>query len=95
MKEFTMFPDGAAVMARFANASISRELHNLDETWLRCIARLLNNAMKYIMMLCSKDDVLLTVLHDFNSLKRIIKGVNRAKWNHLQPDGFKMKQECG
>ena len=93
MKEFTMVTDGTAAMGRVANASISRELHNPDETWMRCIAHVLNNAIKSVMTLCSKDDVLLTVLQDFNSLKRIIEDANRAEWNHLLPDGFKMKQE--
>ena len=49
--------------------------------------------MKSFMTLRSKDHLLLTVMQDFNSLKRIIKDANSAEWNHLLPDGFKMKQE--
>ena len=81
-------------MGRVPNAPIIREIHNPDEKWLRCIAHLLNNGMKSAMTLCSKCDVLLTILLDFNSLKRIIEDVNRAERKHLLPDGSKMKQEC-
>ncbi len=34
---FTIVTDGAAVMAKVANASVSRGIHTSDETWMRCM----------------------------------------------------------
>ena len=45
-KQFTLVNDGAAVMARLAGSSVSRRIAVLDEMWVRCIARILNNIMK-------------------------------------------------
>ena len=38
MKYFTMVTDSAAVMARVANASVSHDKHEPDETWMGCHA---------------------------------------------------------
>ena len=38
LKNITMVTNGAAVMARVANPSVSAELHSLDETWMGCMA---------------------------------------------------------
>ena len=53
MENFTMVSDGAAVMARVGNASVITDLHVPDETWVRCMAHLLNNAMKKAMTYCT------------------------------------------
>ena len=48
-----MVTDGAAVVARVTNSSVSPDLHVPDETWMRCMAHLLNNAMNKAMTSCS------------------------------------------
>ena len=44
-KGFTMVTDSAAAMPKLAGASISRDLHCPDETWMGCLAHMLNNTM--------------------------------------------------
>ena len=54
LKIFAMVTDGAAVMARVANASVSREVHAPDENWMKCMAQFLNNSMKTVTAQCKK-----------------------------------------
>ena len=46
LQDFSMATDGAAVMATFPNASVSRDLHTPGETWMNFMAHSLNNTMK-------------------------------------------------
>ncbi len=46
MSGFTMVTDGGAVAARFANASVSIDMHVAEEKWMRCLAHYLGNMMK-------------------------------------------------
>ncbi len=48
-KDFIMVMGSAAVMVRVANASVSREIHKPDETWMSCAAHFLNNNMKAVL----------------------------------------------
>ena len=52
-RAFTMVEGGAAVMARVANALVSKEIHNPDETWMSCLADALNNVMKMFSTLAA------------------------------------------
>ena len=45
LKRFTSVTDGAALMARVASISVSREIHAADEIWMRCTAHFLSNSM--------------------------------------------------
>ena len=94
MKNFTMVTDGAAVMVRVANASVSLDLHVPDETWMRYMTHILNNFMKKAMTSCSQSDILLVGAHDFHAVKKITEDANRRECNHLLPDGFPLKEEC-
>ena len=93
-KRFTVVTGSAAVMARVANASVSREIHALDENRMRCMAHILNNSMKTVMSQCKKAATLSVVAEDFRAMKKIIEDANRAGWNYLLPNGYKLKQEC-
>ena len=77
MRDFTMITDGAAVMEKFANASVSRDLHDPDETWMRFIAHLLNNTMKSVLSKCCSDN-LHVVAPDFRAMSRILEDANRT-----------------
>ncbi len=88
-----MFTDGAAVMARVANASVSREIHMPDESWLRSIAHQLNNAMKHCMTTSMQGTDLQVIVQDFRGMKKFIEDANSSGWNHLLPHGYKLIQE--
>ena len=49
MQGFTMVADRAAVMARIANDSVSKDIHKPDETLMSCIAHALSNAMESVL----------------------------------------------
>ena len=49
MRDFAMVTDGAAVMARVANASVSRDINAPDETWMNCVAHFFNNRMRSVV----------------------------------------------
>ena len=55
LKRFTTVTDEAAVMARVANASVSRKIHAPDENWMRCMAHVLNTSVKAVMSQCKKS----------------------------------------
>ena len=86
--------DGAAVMARVANASLSREIHAPDENWMSCMAHGLNNAMKLVMSTLCNGPILEVFALDFWSMKKIIEDRNRSGWSHLLPGVYKLLQEC-
>ena len=88
-----MVTDVAAVMARVANASVSREIHAPDETWMRCIAHFLYDSMKTVMSQCKVIVTLSVVAEDFRAMK-IMEDASRSGWNHLLPSGYNLKQEC-
>ena len=92
-KWFTMVTDSAAVMAKVAGASVSRDLHCPDETWMSCLAHMLNNTMKFVIANRWTNEVLGIVLPDFRFMKKIIEDSNRAGWNHLLPEGCRLIQE--
>ncbi len=73
-------------MARVENASVSREIHTPDETWMSCFVHILNNTMKTVLTSRCQSSVLQVV-------KRIIEDADRSGWNHLLRSGFKLKQE--
>ena len=85
MQGFTMVTDGAAVMARVANASASKDIHKPDETWMSCIAYALNNAMKSVLSTNCQGPVMEVVLQDFRAMKKVIEDSNRTGWSHLLP----------
>ncbi len=93
MKDFSMVMDGAAVMARVANSSVSREIQETDETWMSCLAHFLNNTMKSVLANTKGSSVLQVVVQDFRSIKRIIEDANRSGWDHSSSEGCKLKQE--
>ena len=93
LKRFTIVTDGAAVMARVANASVSREIQASDENCMRCMAHFLNNSMKTVMSQCKKVATPSVVAEDFRAMKKIIEDAHRAGWNHLLPNGYKLKLE--
>lgn len=86
-----MVTDGAAVMSRVANFSVSPDLHVPHEIWMRCLTHLLNNSMKAVMSHCSTSDILLPVIQDFHAMKKTIKDANRAEWDNLLPSELKLK----
>ena len=92
-KGFTMVTDSAAIITKVAGASVSRDLHCPDETWMGCLAHMLNNTMKFVIANRCTNDVLGIVLQDFRSMKKIIEDSNRAGWNHLLPEGCRLIQE--
>ena len=65
-----------------------------SENWMRCMAHSLNNSMKTLMSKCKKVGTLSVVAEDFRAMKKIIEDTNCAGWNHLPPNGCKLKQEC-
>ncbi len=69
MKDFTMIKDGAAFMARVANTSVYREIHELVETWMSCLAHFLNYSMEAVLARTNKSSVLQVDLEDFRSVK--------------------------
>lgn len=73
MRDFTMVTDGAAVMARAPNASISREIHVLDEIWMRCMDYFRNITMMSVITSYSDSATLQVVVEDFRSMKKILK----------------------
>ena len=72
---FTIAKDGDAVMTKVANESVSRELLTPDETWMNCMAHLLNNTMKSVLHHHCGSNELQVVVDDFRSMKRIIEDV--------------------
>ena len=93
MQGFTVVTDGAAVMARVANASLSKDIHKPNETWMSYIAHVVKNAMKSVLSTNCQGPVLEVVLNDFPVMKKVIEESNRTGRNHLLPTGFKLKQE--
>ncbi len=91
---FTMVTDGAAVMARVANASVSREIQEPDETWMSCMADTLNSTMRTVLATQCETSTLQVVVNDFRSMKGIIEDANRTDWNHNLRSGCRLKQEC-
>ena len=80
-------------MAKVAGASLLREIHVPDETWMSCMVHCLNNLMKNVITNHCRTEILQVVLHDFRSMKKIIEDANRAGWNHFLPEGFRLFQE--
>ncbi len=91
LRGFTMVTDEAAVMARIAYASVSREIHQPDETWMSGMTRALNNTMKTVLATQCETPTLQVVVNDFHSMKRIIEDANRAGWNHNLSSGCRLK----
>ena len=91
---FTIVTDGAAVMAKVANASVSRGIHAPDDTCMNCLAHSLNNIMKSALSSHCHSPNLDVVAQDFWSMKRIIEDGNRLGCNHLLPNGYKLQQKC-
>ena len=77
LQDFTTVTDGAAVMARVANASVSRELHTPDEIWMNFMNHSLNNTMKSVLHHHFGSNELQVVVDDFRSMKRIIEDGSR------------------
>ena len=92
-KTFTVVTDGAPVMARIANSSISTRHAQWDHTWMRCHVHVLQNCMKAAFERCSDDNVLRTISADFRSVKRIVEDAKRYGWNKKLPRGFHLIQD--
>ena len=90
---YTIVADGAAITARVEGASVSREIHLPDETWMSCIVYFLNNMMKTVITNDCRTKILQALLFEFHSMKKIIEDANRAGWNHLLPEGYRFLQE--
>ena len=73
MEGFSMATDGAAVMKRVAKASISRDMHSPEETWLNCLAHNLNNVMKSLLATYCRSTILETVVEDIQALKKLLQ----------------------
>ncbi len=91
----TVVIDGAAVMARVANVSVSRDIHVPDERWMKCIGHNRNNVMKSSMASYKDSLILQAVFQYFRVMKKIIEDENRCGWNHLLRRGLKLIQESG
>ncbi len=72
-----MVTDRTAVMARLAHGSVSSDMHAPDKTELDSMDHFLNNAMKYSIANCLRDNVLQSVEDDFRAMKRILEDENR------------------
>lgn len=70
---FTIVTDGDAVMASVANTSVSHEIHNPEETWLRCTAHAFNNVMKNILSSHRNGTVLEAIALNVRNMKKIIE----------------------
>ncbi len=68
-----MVTDGPAVIARVANAYVSREIHAPDESWMRCIAHQQDNAMKHCMTTSMRGTDLQDIVKDFGGMKKLLK----------------------
>ncbi len=90
---FTIFTDGAAVMANVANASVSRGIHTLYETWMSCLDYYLNRILKSVLSSHCHSPSIEVVAKYFWSIKRIIGDGNRSGWSHLLPNGYKLLQD--
>ncbi len=90
---FTIVTDGAAVMAKVANASVSWGIHPSYETWMSCMAHSLNDVMKSVLSCHCHGPNLEVATQDVWSIKRIIEGGNRSGRNHSLPNGYKLLQE--
>ena len=90
---FTIVADGAAVMVRVVNSSVSREIHAPSETWLNWMAHALNNIIKPVLVSYSNSTILEVVARYLRSMKRIIEDANRVGWNHLLPNSCRLIQE--
>ncbi len=84
--------DSAAVMARVADASVSKDLDFPDETWMGCLAHLMNNVVKSVIANYCTSEILLVALNDFRSMKRIIEDSTRSERNILLPNGRRLIQ---
>ena len=75
-RDFTILSDFAAVMARVANASVSREIHAPDKTRMSCITHGLNNIMKSVMYINCNGATLEVEAQDFLAMKKVIEDGN-------------------
>jgi len=90
---FTMVTDGAAVMASMAGSSVSRAIHPLDQTWMRCIVHAFNNVMKDTMKICETDQYLKKLSEDFKAMKKVVTDSKQSHWNSWLPNGYHLIQE--
>ncbi len=82
-----MVTDSAVVMKKVAQASVSLEILTLDETWMVCVAHILNNVMNSANSSCNYNACLGVVCSDFRAMKRIVEDANRSGWSKCLPDG--------
>ena len=76
-----MAKGSAAVMARVANASVSADLHSIDETLMGCLANFLNKVIKHTIYTCNRHSTHQISAFDFRSLKKIFEDANKNGWN--------------
>ena len=60
-------------MAKVAGASVSREIHVPDETWMSSIVHFLNNMMKKVITNYCRTEILQVVLLEFCSMKKPLR----------------------
>ena len=80
-------------MEKVAGASVLREIHVPDETWMSCIVHFLNNMTKNFITNHCRTEILQFVFLAFRSMKKMIEDANRTGWNHLLPEGYQLLQE--
>ena len=73
MKDFKIVTDGAAVMARVANGSVSGEIHKPDKARMGFLAHFLNNNMKAAVSNTNKSSGLQVGMQDFRSINGLSK----------------------
>ena len=72
-REFIIVTDGATVLAKFAGASVSREIHLPDGTWMSCLVHFLNDVMKSVIANHCRTEISQVVLLDFCSMKKSLR----------------------
>ena len=87
-----MVTGSAAVIARVAHTSVSRETYAPDETCMICTAHLLNNSIKTVMSRCKGIVTLSVVSDNCLEMKKIIEDAILTVWYYLLPSGYKLKQ---
>ena len=92
-KTFTVVTDGAAVMARMANTSMSRRVSPWDQTWIRCHAHVLQKCMNVAVGKCKQNDILKRMSEVFKKVKNIGVDLKRQGWNKNIQRVFRLLQD--
>ncbi len=91
---FNIVAHCAAVIAKMAGSSISRNRNILEHRWMLCLVHTLNNALKATFQQCKNHSELHRVCTEFKNVKRIVEDAKRAEWNNYLPPGFKLVHDA-